>query len=297
MKKLFYQNKRIFFLTILVFFLGVDILLIEMGIYKNKSIAPLEVSYLNIGQGDAILIDLQKHFQVLIDGGPSGKKVLAELSRAMPVFDNKIEIIISTHPDRDHFVGLIDVVKKYNVGKVLINGQKSDDELWKEFQKRVRQKNIEIETVGEGSVLNIGPDFKMSFFNPDTKELFPNKKAKKARNDSSVVARLDYGQNSFLFTGDAGFDSEADMIFDGEDLDVDYLKVGHHGSRYSSSKFFLARVSPKWSIISVGENDYGHPTEETMDRLKKAGSKIFRTDQLGTIVVRCFDKHNGCAIK
>ena len=210
----------------------------------------------------------------------------------MPAFDNKIEIIISTHPDRDHFVGLIDVVKKYNVGKVLINGQGSDDELWREFQGRVKQKNIEVETVGEGSVLNIGPDFKMSFFNPDKIE-----RDKKAKNDSSVVARLEYGRNSFLFTGDASFDSEADMIFDGEDLDVDYLKVGHHGSRYSSSKFFLARVSPKWSIISVGENDYGHPTEETMDRLKKAGSEIFRTDQLGTIVVRCFDKHNGCTIK
>ncbi len=276
-------------LVALLLFLMVDIFLIEKIIYYNKHFAPLEVSFLDIGQGDAILINYQKHYQVLIDGGPSGKKALQELAKAMPVFDNKIEIVISTHPDRDHFVGLMDVVKKYEIGLILINGQQSDDELWRAFQKEIAGKNIKEETVGEGSKVNIGSDFKMTFFNPDKIE-----KNRKAKNDSSVVARLDYGQNSFLFTGDAGFDAEADMIFDHENLDADYLKVGHHGSRYSTSKFFLARVTPLWSIISVGENDYGHPTQETIDRLKEASSKILRTDQLGTITIKCPDKQKSC---
>lgn len=209
----------------------------------------------------------------------------------MPALDDKIEIIISTHPDRDHFVGLIDVVKKYKVGQILTNGQQSDDEVWQAFQKEIIQKGIKEETVGEGSKLSIGSDFRMSFFNPDKIE-----KNHKAKNNSSVVARLDYGQNSFLFTGDAGFDAEADMIFDHENLDVDYLKVGHHGSRYSTSKFFLARVTPLWSIISVGENDYGHPTKETIDRLEKAHSKILRTDQLGTITIKCPGKQKACLL-
>ena len=284
--KLFYQNKRIFILVMLAGFLVVNILLIEKAIYHNGHFAPLEVSFLDVGQGDAILINFQKNYQILIDGGPSGKKVLQELVKVMPVFDNKIEIIISTHPDRDHFVGLIDVIKKYDIGEILINGQQSDDELWQEFQAEITRKNIQEETIGEGSKLNIGSNLQMTFFNPDKIE-----KNRKAKNDSSVVARLDYGQNSFLFTGDAGFDAEVDMIFDHENLDVDYLKVGHHGSRYSTSKFFLARVTPLWSIISVGENDYGHPTQETMDRLQKNGSEIFRTDQLGTTIVRCFGQN------
>ena len=289
--KLFYQNKRMFILVMLVGFLVVNILLIEKAIYHNGHFAPLEVSFFDIGQGDAILINFRKKYQILIDGGPSGKKVLQELAKAMPVFDNKIEIIISTHPDRDHFVGLIDVIKKYDIGEILINGQQSDDELWQAFQEEVVKKNIKEETVGEGSQIDIGSDFKVTFFNPDKIE-----KNRKAKNDSSVVARLDYGQNSFLFTGDAGFDAEMDMIFDHENLDVDYLKVGHHGSRYSTSKFFLARVTPLWSIISVGENDYGHPTRETIDRLKEVNSKILRTDQLGTITVKCPDKQKSCIL-
>lgn len=287
--KLFYQNKRIFILVMLAGFLVVNILLIEKAIYHNGHFAPLEVSFLDVGQGDAILINFRKNYQILIDGGPSGKKVLQELAKVMPTFDNKIELIISTHPDRDHFVGLIDVIKKYDIGEILINGQQSDDELWQVFQEEVAKKNIKEETVGEGSQIDIGSDFKMTFFNPDKIE-----KNRKAKNDSSVVARLDYGQNSFLFTGDAGFDAEADMIFDHENLDVDYLKVGHHGSRYSTSKFFLARVAPLWSIISVGENDYGHPTRETMDRLKEVNSKILRTDRLGTITIKCPDKQKSC---
>ncbi len=278
-----------FILTALLIFLATNILLVEKAIYQNKQFTPLEVSFLDIGQGDAILINFQKHYQILIDGGPSGKKVLQELAKVMPVFDNKIEIIISTHPDRDHFVGLIDVIKKYDIVEILINGQQSDDELWQVFQEEIAKKNIKEEPVGEGSQIGIGSDFKMTFFNPDKIE-----ENHKAKNDSSVVARLDYGDNSFLFTGDAGFDAEADMIFDQENLDVDYLKVGHHGSRYSASKFFLARVTPVWSIISVGENDYGHPTQETIDRLQKSGSKIFRTDQLGTITVKCPNKRKSC---
>jgi competence protein ComEC len=281
-------------LTILSLLIAIILIVfsLEVAHYKNSQMTPLEISFLDIGQGDAILINYLHQYQILIDGGPSGKKVLTELSKVMPPLDDKIEVIIVTHPDRDHFTGLMDVVKKYQVGLILINGQKSDDELWQEFQKIIKEKKIQKQVAGEGSRLNIGEKIKFKFFNPDKIE-----ENKKAKNDNSIVTRLDYGDNSFLFTGDAGFDAEADMIFDQEDLDVDWLKVGHHGSKFSTSKFFLARVSPQVSIISVGENDYGHPTEEVLQRLKDYNSQVLRTDQLGTITIVCSDLSNTCQLK
>jgi competence protein ComEC len=268
--------------------------LLYFGVDKNNRMASLEVSFLDVGQGDAILINYLHRYQILIDSGASGKKVLTELSKVMPFMDDKIEVVIVTHPDRDHFAGFIDVLKKYEVDLIFDNGQDSDDEVWQEFQKIIIEKGISKQVITEGSTIKIGDgrsknSVEFNIFNPD--EIVINKKEK---NESSIVVRMDYGKNSFLFTGDAGFSAEIDMIFDKEKLDVDFLKVGHHGSRYSSSDFFLARVTPEWSIISVGENDYGHPTEEALGRLRKIGSRILRTDELGTIVIGC-DKD--CVVK
>jgi competence protein ComEC len=280
-------------LGIIVFAIIVGVLL-YWGDSKNNRMASLEVSFLDVGQGDSILINYLHRYQILIDSGSSGKKVLTELSKVMPFGDNKIEIIIVTHPDRDHFAGFMDVLKKYEVGLILDNGQDFKDDVWQEFQRLIVEKNIPKQIITEGSTMRIksnqiGYDLEFKFFNPD--EITVDKKEK---NESSIVTRMDYGENSFLFTGDAGFDAEADMIFDKEDLDVNFLKVGHHGSKYSSSNFFLARVSPIWAVISVGENDYGHPADDVIDRLKKVNSKILRTDELGTVVVEC-DKT--CSIK
>jgi competence protein ComEC len=285
----FIFQQKVLFILLIFFIFTAGIL--EKGYRWNLRMAPLEVSFLNVGQGDAILINYQRRYQILIDGGPSGKSVLKELAKVMPKFDRKIEVVISTHPDRDHFSGLIDVCKKYQVGVVLTNGQEIDDEVWRAFRWMLKEKNILTQTVGEGSRVNIGKDFGLKIYNPDKIEL-----NKRAKNDNSIVSRLDYGGNSFLFVGDAGFDAEADMIFDQEDLDVDWLKVGHHGSKSATSKFFLSRVTPQVSIISVGENDYGHPTVETITRLKENNSKILRTDQQGTIKVVCPSKGEKCYV-
>ena len=285
--------KQTIYLGVIGFLLIVGVLL-SGGLYKNNRIAPLEVSFLDVGQGDAILINYMHQYQILIDSGSSGKKVLAELSKVMPFRDDKIEVVIVTHPDRDHFAGFIDVLKKYEIGIILDNGQDFNDEVWQEFQRLIANKKIPKQVITEGSSMSVGvggnlSSIRFKFYNPD--KIVVDKKEK---NDSSIVARLDYGENSFLFTGDIGFDAEVDMIFDKENLDVDWLKVGHHGSKYSGSDFFLARVTPKWSIISVGENSYGHPTEEALDRLQKVGSEILRTDELGTIVVQC---EKACLVK
>ncbi len=288
-----YFTKQTIQVGVIIFTFVVGVLLI-FGLYKNIKMFPLEVSFLDVGQGDAILINYLHQYQVLIDSGSNGKKVLTELSKVMPFMDNKIEVIIVTHPDRDHFAGFIDVLKKYDVGLILDNGQDFNDEIWQEFQRLIIEKNIKKKVITEGSSMQIVGQNKyekvsFEFFNPD--KIIVDKKEK---NDSSIVARMDYGKNSFLFTGDAGFNAEADMIFDKEDLDVDFLKVGHHGSKYSTSNFFLARVMPKWAIISVGQNNYGHPTKEVLGRLQKIGSKILRTDELDTIILQC---NINCIIK
>ncbi len=293
------NRQQIYILFLLAFSCGLIFLTVHSW-RKNFQMAPLEISYLDVGQGDAILINYLHRYQILIDGGPSEKKVLTELGRVMPNFDNKIEVVIITHPDRDHFTGLLGVLRKYKIGAVLHNGQRSVDPLWRELTTMVQKRQIIWQTIGEGSTLEIGKSFvsevfkkkkiseqpiKIKIFNPDKIST-----SQKIKNSSSVVARLDYGENSFLFTGDIDFDGESDMIFDQEDIDVDWLKVSHHGSKYSSSDFFLARVSPQTAIISVGKNDYGHPSTETLNRLKKIGAKILRTDQLGTIKIICRDE-------
>lgn len=252
----------------------------------------LEVSFLDVGQGDATLINYLGDYQVLIDGGPNGKRLLNELSKKISPMDRKIEIVILTHPDKDHYEGLIDLLEKYEVGLFVTNGSEDDAESYAQLKKTLEQKNVKTGAVLEGSDLQIGKYFNIKFFNPDRALENVNEK-----NGQSVVARLDFGDNSFLFTGDAEFETENDMLGDGEDVEADFLKVGHHGSKNATGADFLKKVSPKHSIISVGQNSYGHPTEETLGRLKEAGSEILRTDERGAINIICENPKADCKIE
>lgn len=269
-------------------FLIIWILLLSAAIifqyfYYQKNVVPLQVSYLDVGQGDATLIDYQNHDQLLIDGGPSGKDLLSQLGREMPFWDRKIEVVVLTHPDKDHLAGLIELAKRYDIGLFLDNGQTADTEVYKELEQMLKQKNIRREHVWEGSEINFGQNVSIKVFNPD--EISQNQEE---RNDASVVLRMDYGQNSFLFSGDAEEATESDMLSDQENVDVDWLKVSHHGSRTASSEIFLEKVTPKFAVISLGkENRYGHPHEEALQRLQKTGATILRTDEKGTIEVFC----------
>jgi beta-lactamase superfamily II metal-dependent hydrolase len=259
---------------------------------KEKKRASLEVCFLDIGQGDATLINYLNNYQILIDGGPKGKDVLTEISKNMPTFDQKIELVILTHPDRDHLTGLVEVLKNYQVDLFLDNGQTTDDEVWQELQRVIKDKGIRKETLLEGSKIKLGNDLSLDIFNPDIIE-----ENGKDKNDFSVVFRMNFGINSFLFTGDAEFKTEGDMIYDQEHLDTDWLKVGHHGSKGATSEVFLEKVTPDYAVISAGkDNSYGHPTEEVLERLKTAGAEIFRTDRQGTIKVKCKNKEEECSV-
>ncbi len=280
----------------LVFFILILLLLLvgfEVVSSSFKEHDPLEVHFLNIGQGDATLVQYLGSYQILIDGGPNGKKLLSELSKVMPATDRTIEIVIMTHPDKDHFGGLISVMKTYSVKMILCNGQEADTAIFQQYKKVVKDQEIKEYTFGEGSEISIGKVLELRSFNPDT-----TVSSKSDRNEHSVVVRMDYGENSFLFTGDADSKTEDDMLKDQEDVDVDWLKIGHHGSKHSTTDNFIKKVTPEQAIISCGKsNRYGHPHEDVLERLRSHNAEVLRTDTIGTISVKCPSSRNRCLVE
>lgn len=278
---------------LLIYVACLAMLLVSNAFAKYEgSDAPLEVHYLDIGQGDATLIQYLGQYQILIDGGPSGGKLLNELGKAMHPADKQIELVILTHPDQDHLTGLIDVLDNYDINLFLDNGQKASTDIYNELDEQLNAKKIKREIIAEGSQISIGKYLEFHAYNPDEIS-----EGDKDRNDQSVVLRMDFGENSFLFTGDAGFGAEKDMISDEEAIDVDWLKVGHHGSKSSTSEDFLEHATPQYAIISTDKaNRYGHPHEEVLNRLSDNNAKILRTDQQGTVTVECRYTEKECEI-
>lgn len=237
---------------------------------------------LDIGQGDALFIESPTGTQILFDGGPNGK-ILSELSKVMPFYDKTIDAIIMSHPDQDHIGGFSDVLKNYKVGKVFEGGTLSDSKIYKKIEDEIKNQNIPDILAKKDMKLDLGGG---AFLNI----LFPDRDVSNwDTNDGSIVARLTYGNTSFMLTGDATKKTEKIILSENstKDLQSVFLKAGHHGSHSSSSLEFVKAISPKYSLISVGVgNKYGHPHKETLDILSSINSQIFRTDEKGTIVVK-----------
>lgn len=215
---------------------------------------------------------------MLIDGGKN-RKVVSELGKLMPFGDRSIDILISTHPDADHIGGLPEVVSRYQVGLYLEPGVESDNSLDDELNTRLDKKKVERLLARRGQVIDFGDGVKLVI-------LFPNTDVSSwETNDASIVAKLVYGQHSFLLTGDSPIKTENILLkLDPATLDVDVLKAGHHGSRTSTSLSFAQAASPAYTIISAGkDNSYGHPHQEVLNILQKVGSQIVSTAQEGTI--------------
>lgn len=260
---------------------------IVAGIFLWLSIyefAPLRVIFLDVGQGDAILIT-EGNTQVLIDGGAESRQLLGQLGRFVPFWDHRIETVIATHPDADHIGGLAAVIRRYRVGHFLSNGATSESGVFADLNRSLEQSaDTERAVFGTGSKL---------FFpgGAELEVLFPVAGSAVAigeTNDGSIVARLEYGQASFLLTGD--LPHEETVLPDIDPAHV--LKVAHHGSKYSTSTEWLARVQPEVAIVSVGKNRYGHPADEVLRRLRAVGTEVLRTDEIGNIVFVC--QQNAC---
>ncbi|PIR66570.1 MAG: MBL fold metallo-hydrolase [Parcubacteria group bacterium CG10_big_fil_rev_8_21_14_0_10_36_14] len=228
--------------------------------------------FCDVGQGDGIFINLKDGVQILVDGGPDNKFVGC-VGNNLPYFDHRIEYMIISHPDKDHFVGAVEILRRYDVGKVFISGDSSDISEYQEFLRLAKNK-LEVAT----------KDSDINFENG--KIDFMHLGGYKDSNDSSLIFKLIYNGKSILFTGDAPVKIEDDLINSNADLKADILKVGHHGSKNSTSEEFLRAISPFLAIISVGENNYGHPSYRVIKNLENADIKYKRTDEEGDIAIQ-----------
>src|SRR4030042_2384822 len=260
----------------------VGAILIWTAVFAKAGSGNLKVNFFDIGQGKAIFIEEPGGSQILIDGGPSDM-VLERVSEAMPYFDREIDLLILTHPDSDHLTGLIEVLKRYSVGRIIETGIDDPGALYQEWRKIIREKNIPVVYALAGQKIKIGDDFLLEILFPAQSLIGQNFSN---TNSSSIVSRLSYGKNSFLFTGDAEEATEYYLRATGADIDSNILDVGHHGSKNSTSREFLEEVSPEIAVIQAGKNNrYGHPAAETLEKLKEI--KVFGTDLEGNVSFLC----------
>ena len=268
------QNFKIYFLA----FLLVSNFVIFYAVYYQSS-QNLTVAFLDVGQGDAIFVTAPGGVQMLVDGGPNGS-VLRELGKVMPFYDRSIDVLVATHADQDHIGGLVDVLKRFKVDLFVRTNSTSSSAVYLELENLIKEKNIKEEVVISPEILTLGGSVHFNI-------LFPTKNtAGWETNDASIVGKIVYGENSFLLTGDVPLIIEKYLTGKyGEFLDSDVLKVSHHGSKNSSSEFFIGTVSPAYSIISAGLNNrYGHSGQEVIGILENFSSQILQTTNLGTII-------------
>jgi len=245
---------------------------------ENTSYNGLRVSYIDVGQGDSELIQVNGK-NLLIDAGPNSSR-----SKFMSYLDRqdikKLDYVIATHPDEDHIGGMSDVIKKYDVDTFIAPKKISNTKTFENMVQALRNKDIKITLPKPGSKLEMGD-------NVSAEIMAPNSSSYPDTNNYSVVLKITYGNTKFLFTGDAEKESEQEMLDRNYDISADVLKVGHHGSSSSTSQEFLNRVNPTIAIISCGKNNkYGHPTKKIVNRLKKKNIQIYRTDVDGNIILK-----------
>ncbi len=244
---------------------------------KQVSAGHMKVHYINVGQGDSTLIQLPNGKIVLIDGATrsNGQTVLDYLNN---LNIEKIDYLIATHPHEDHIGGLVNVVKKYEIGKIYMPDKAHTTIVFEDLLLAIQEKGYSIIKAEAGDMLFEEDGLSMSI-------LAPSGISGSNLNNYSVANRLVFGDTSFVFTGDAEKTSEENMINSRYDLTADVLKIGHHGGDTSTIEPFLVAVQPTYGVISAGEdNQYGHPHQNVLDRLADYGVEIFRTDRDGTII-------------
>jgi len=278
------QNFRNFILPSI---LGV-LLVLNIFVWREtvvaRSVPLLKVYYLNVGQGDATLIEAPNGNQVLIDGGNTDNKVLSELSSVLSPLDKDIDMVLATHPDADHVGGLPEVLNRYSIGLFLHSGNET------KTTQAFKRLESESDKLGERKILaqrgmRVVLDREYGVF---LDILYPDKDVSQVEsNEASIVARLTYGKTHYIFSGDAPRSVELHLTrVDGKNLESNVLKIGHHGSHTSSVVQYVGFVKPEYAVISAGQNNrYGHPHKETLATLERFGIKVLRTDQNGRIEI------------
>jgi beta-lactamase superfamily II metal-dependent hydrolase len=247
----------------------------------------LQIYALDVGQGDSALIITPEGKSVLIDAGTpqAGDDVVAALRKRNI---QSLDLVVATHPHSDHIGGMRQVIKNFEVKRFLDSGQDYASKEYELMLRAITEKRIPFTAAKRGMKFDLDSGVRFEVLNPEGNDQWITKvrPGGSVENANSVVLRLSYGNFSMLFTGDAETETEDLMIKSGAPLRAQVLKVGHHGSRYATSDRFLEAVAPEAATISCGAgNRYGHPAPETINRLQKAGVKIYRTDQNGEIAI------------
>lgn len=246
----------------------------------SKSDGKLHVYFLNVGQGDAIFVKTPANGQILIDGGPDDG-VIRELGKVMPFYDRSIDMIILTHPDADHLNGLIEVLKKYKVKKIVETGISCETPNCQAWQRQKDKERAEVILAYLGNKIISDDDLVFEVLHP-----FENIEGKKVsqKNNTSLILKLIYGGHSILLTGDIEKIVENKIVLSGIDINSDFLKIPHHGSKTSTTEDFLRAASPLAAFINVGaKNRYGHPAKEVIEQLENFLIPYYRTDINGRI--------------
>ena len=281
--------KNVFNNTVLVL-----LLIAAVAVWMAIAVRPddrLHIYFCDVGQGDAILIKTQQNSQILVDGGPDDK-VLECLSQALPFYDHDLDLVILTHPHADHLGGLIEVLRTYQIKKLIFWQIPYESADFQEFVDLVRQKNLPVEKVVVGDVLALDQQSRVEVWYPLSDEELKllgvgfSPYDGEDVNDSSIVFRLVCGNFEVLLTGDAPQSVQELLLQQGVVKESDVLKVAHQGAKDGLARDFLEKVNPQLAVISVGEdNRYGHPHAGTLEELQNAGVEVKRTDQDGTIEV------------
>ncbi len=279
-----FHNRKKHFLPAFTLLLLVATIFLFYQDFRNSN-KRLTFAMLDVGQGDALFIESPTGTQILVDGGPP-RKIMSQLARVMSPFDRSIDAIIVTNPDLDHIGGFEDILKTYKVGAVFESGTFNDSKTYQNLEAEIKNKNIPDILAKRGMRLHIGGGAVIDI-------LFPDRDVSLwSSNDGSIVAKLSYGKTSIMLTGDSTSVTEKIILENSKqdsktNLASTILKVGHHGSRTSTSNDFVKSVAPKYALISNSkDNNYGHPHPDTLSTLASFGIKIFRTDLLGTIIIK-----------
>jgi beta-lactamase superfamily II metal-dependent hydrolase len=267
-------------INFLIFLLLVGGVLFYTFLFNQKP-KNLRVTFCDVGQGDAKLVQFSKDEEVLIDSGPNNS-VLNCLGNHMSFYDRKISSIFLSHLDSDHIAGMLDILDSYEIGQVYISNNNKNSEIWRKIEEKIKEKNIPLKSIYSGQTIWYG--------NYSIETLWPGYntfvQTGLNANDYSLVLKLNDSSIHFLFAGDIGKDISNRIVgLEASKLKSQILKIPHHGSRDFSPDFTKA-VSPEISIISVGKkNRYGHPTKDVLDFLNINKFKYLRTDEAGDITI------------
>lgn len=245
----------------------------------------LTLVFCSVGQGDAAIVS-RGFTQVLIDSGPANPKTADCLGRRLPFFDHRLEAVIISHPQLDHFGGLPEVLSRFQVDKFIFNGFAGNSRAWAQLSQLVEAEKSQVITLSAGDKLKIG-EIEIDVLWPAKVASVLGAASSRDLNADALVLKLNYGNFSALFTGDISV-REENALLNNQQLTINnlsILKVAHHGSKTSSSSEFLEAIRPALAVIEVGKNSYGHPADEVLKRLETIGAKVLRTDRDGDVVV------------